>query len=104
MTGTLGYDVGFIRAIPTPTGRQIRFITNRQIRTAEIATDSDSQNFDLTAGEINLDDTNQKKSTGFIYPAAQLVIDKQGEFQFNLAQNSWRLIDILDSKGTPSVN
>jgi hypothetical protein len=28
ITGTLGYDVAYIRMIPTPTGRRIRFVTN----------------------------------------------------------------------------
>ena len=32
ITGTLGYDLSFIRLIPTTTGRRIRFVTNRQIR------------------------------------------------------------------------
>src|SRR5689334_4990048 len=31
VTGTIGYDVSFIRMIPTPTGRKIRFVTNRKI-------------------------------------------------------------------------
>jgi hypothetical protein len=35
ITGTLGYDVAYIRVIPTPTGRTIRFATNRLIRFAE---------------------------------------------------------------------
>src|SRR3974390_2532622 len=35
ITGTLGSDVSFIRLIQTPTGRKIRFITNRQIRFGE---------------------------------------------------------------------
>ena len=29
ITGTLGYDLSFIRLITTPTGRKIRFVTNR---------------------------------------------------------------------------
>ena len=29
--GTLGYDLSFIRMIPTPTGRTIKFVTNRKI-------------------------------------------------------------------------
>src|SRR5271170_5758673 len=29
ITGTLGYDLSFIRVIETPTGRKIRFVTNR---------------------------------------------------------------------------
>jgi hypothetical protein len=98
MVRTTGYDVSFISVIPTATGRQIRFITNRQIRNAEVVTNSLSRDFDLTAGEINLDDTNKKNSTGFIYPAAKLVINKDGEFQFKLNQNSWNLINILDFK------
>jgi hypothetical protein len=32
ITGTLGYDLAFIRMIPTPTGRRIRFVTNCQLR------------------------------------------------------------------------
>ena len=40
LTGTVGYDVSFIRMIPTPTGRKLRFITNRPIRFGEAWTDS----------------------------------------------------------------
>ena len=97
MAGTMGYDVAFIRSIDTPTGRQIRFITNRKLRNLEVATNSTTQAYDLTAGEINIDN-DKKKSNGFIYPAAQLIIDKQGEFQFVLNQNSWNLINIMDYK------
>ena len=46
---TLGYDVSFIRLIPQPTGRKIRFITNRKIAFAEAYADTQSQSFDLTA-------------------------------------------------------
>src|SRR5271167_5237727 len=35
ITGTLGYDVSYIRMIPTPTGRKIVFVTNRQIKFGE---------------------------------------------------------------------
>ena len=38
--GTLGYDVSFIRLIPTPTGRKIRFVTNRKISIREAYTDA----------------------------------------------------------------
>jgi len=104
MEGTMGYDVSFIREIQTPTGRQIRFLTNRKIRGVEVATNSDTQNFDLTAGEINLDAANKKKNGGFIYPASRLTVDPQGEFQFQLNQNKWDLIDVIDSPGTAGVN
>jgi hypothetical protein len=36
ITGTLGDDVVYIRMIPTPTGRKIRFVTNRLLRFGEV--------------------------------------------------------------------
>jgi hypothetical protein len=57
ITGTLGYDVSFIRMTPTPTGRKIRWVTNRQLRMGEVYTDSQSQSFNLTAGEFEINDT-----------------------------------------------
>src|SRR5271169_4400494 len=104
ITGTLGYDVSYIRMTSTPTGRKIVFVTNRQIRFGEAFADSQSQNFNLTAGEFELNDTDKHKSTGTVYPAAQLIIDKQGQLQFDLTQNPWKLVDVLDWKGTPGVN
>src|SRR5208337_337700 len=79
ITGTLGTDVSFIRLIPTPTGRKIRFITNRQIRFGEAWSDSPTQAFDLSGGEIDINDQDKSKSTGVLYPAAQLTIDDQGQ-------------------------
>ena len=104
ITGTLGYDCSYIKMTPTPTGRKIVFVTNRQIRFAEAWADSQSLSFDLTAGMIEINDQDKSKSTGVLYPAAQLVLDKQGELQLDLNQNPWRLVDILDWKGTPGVN
>jgi hypothetical protein len=104
ITGTLGFDCSYIHLIPTPTGRKIVFLTNRQIRMGEAMTDSQSQSFDLTAGIFELNDQDKKKSVGVLYPAAQLVIDKEGELQWDLNQNSWGLAGIIDWKGTPGVN
>jgi len=104
ITGTLGYDVSFIKMIPTPTGRKIRFITNRQLRFGEVYADSQSTAFNLTAGEFDLNDQEKNKSTGVLYPAAQLAIDKEGKLQFQLNQNPWNLVDVIDWKGTPGVN
>jgi hypothetical protein len=104
ITGTLGYDVSYIRMTTTPTGRKIVFVTNRQIRFGEAFFDTQSQSFNLTAGEFDLDDTDKNKSTGVVYPAAQLAIDAQGQITLDLNQNPWRLVDVLDWKGTPGVN
>lgn len=104
LTGTLGYDVSYIRMMPTPTGRKIIFVTNRQIRFGEAFFDTQSQSFNLTAGELELNDTDKSKSTGVMYPAAQLIVDKQGQLQIDLRENPWKLVDILDWKGTPGMN
>jgi hypothetical protein len=42
---------------------------------------------DLTAGILELNDQGKSKSTGVLYPAAQLVLDKEGELQWDLLQN-----------------
>src|SRR5580704_4406532 len=104
ITGTLGTDCSYIRMFATPTGRKIVFATNRQIRFAEAYADSNSMSFDLTAGVLELNDQDKSKSTGTLYPAAQLVLDKEGELQLDLLQNPWRLSDLLDWKGTAGVN
>jgi hypothetical protein len=98
--GTLGYDVSFIRMIPTPTGRTIKFCTNRKISFGEAYADSQSQSFDLTAGQLEINDQDKSKSSGVLYPAAQFVINKDGEMQLDLNQNPWRLSNIIDWKGT----
>jgi hypothetical protein len=104
ITGTLGYDVSYIRMTNTPTGRKIVFVTNRQIRFGEAFFDTQSQSFNLTAGEFDLNDSDKNKSGGTVYPAAQLIIDKQGQLQFDLRENPWKLVDVLDWKGTPGLN
>jgi hypothetical protein len=104
ITGTLGYDLSYVRMVPTPTGRKIRFVTNRPITFAESWTDSSSQSYNLTGGEFEINDNDKSKSTGILYPLAQLAIDKQGQLQIELNQNAWTLVDILDWKGTPAVN
>jgi len=104
ITGTLGNDCSYIRMIPTPTGRKIIFVTNRQIRFGEAFFDTQSQSFNLTAGILEFNDQDKSKSTGVLYPEAQLVLNSQGELQWDLAQNPWKLVDLIDWPGTPGVN
>jgi hypothetical protein len=104
VTGTLGFDCSYIQMIPTPTGRKIRFVTNRLLRFGEVYWDTRSSAYNLTAGEIDLNDTDKSKSTGVFYPEAEFTIDKQGELQINLVGNPWTLADVIDWKGTPGVN
>lgn len=104
ITGTVGYDCSYIKMFQTPTGRKIIFITNRQIRFGEAYFDTQSMSFNLTAGIVELNDQDKSRSTGVLYPLAQLVLDKEGQLQWDLNQNPWKLVDILDWKGTPGLN
>jgi hypothetical protein len=99
ITGTVGYDLNYIALIPSPTGRKIRFAADRWIRFGEAYYNTQSQAFDLTAGEFDLNDSDKNKSGGVLYPAAQLIINKQGQLQFELRQNPWKLVNIIDWNG-----
>jgi len=96
--GTLGFELSFIREILTPTGRTIRFVTNRKIAFGESYWSTQTKSFNLTAGEINLNDTDKSKSSGVLFPAAQLIVNKEGELQFELNQNAWKLTNIIEWK------
>jgi len=94
--GTVGYDLSFIREILTPTGRTIRFVTNRKIAFGESYWNTQTKSFNLTAGEIQLNDKDKSKSEGVLFPAAQLIVNKEGELQFELNQNSWKLVNVIE--------
>jgi len=94
--GTLGYDLSFIREIVTPTGRTIRFVTNRKIAFGESYWDTQTKSFNLTAGEIRLNDKDKSKSEGVLFPAAQLIVNNEGELQWELNQNAWKLSNIIE--------
>jgi hypothetical protein len=96
ITGTIGYDLSFIRLIQTPTGRRIRFVTNRLVRFGENYYDTESKQFNLTAGEIEINDSDKDKSGGVLYPATQFVINKEGQLEFQLRKNPWKLVNIID--------
>jgi hypothetical protein len=96
ITGTIGYDLSFIRLIPTPTGRKIRFVTNRLVRFGEAYYNTQTTAYNLTAGEIEINDSDKDKSAGVLYPAAQLVINKEGQLEFQLNKNPWKLANIID--------
>jgi len=96
--GTVGFDLAYVEVVPTPTGRRVRFITNRRIAFAEAAWNTRSRAFDLTAGEVNINDQDARQSSGTLLPAAQITINRDGDVQFNLFQNQWNLTNIIDWK------
>jgi hypothetical protein len=103
ITGTIGYDLSYIRLVPTPTGRKIRFVTNRMLRFGESYYNTQTTAFNLTAGEFDIVDADKDKSGGVLFPAAQLIINKEGQLEFQLNKNPWKLVNIIDwnKAGTP---
>ena len=95
ITGTLGYDVSYIRSFPTPTGRKIRLVTNRAIRFGEAWADTRSMDYSLSA--VELDISNEKgKNAGILLPACQFKIDKEKQLEIENYQNPWKLQNIRD--------
>jgi hypothetical protein len=103
ITGDLGFDVAFIQTVVTPTGREITFIANRPLQSDEVNPNPDAQSFDLMVGQFDINDTDNTKSTGFIYPASRLVMDEQGDFHYDLAGSAWSLVNVVDSNGAPAL-
>ena len=97
ITGDHSFDVAFIQMVVTPTGRQITFITNRPLQSDEANRSAESESFDLMVGQFDMNDNDNTKSTGFLYPASKLVIDEQGELHYDLAGNPWPLVNVFDS-------
>jgi len=99
ITGTVGNQLAYISVTKTETGRRIRFAANRWIKFGEAYRNTPSTAYNLTAGEINLNDSDKKKSEGVLYPACQLIINKDGQLQFELRKNPWKLVNIIDWNG-----
>ena len=94
VTGTLGYDVSYIRKFPQPDGTtKLRMVTNRPITIGEAWADSRSMDYSLSGVEVILS-TDEKKNSGTLMPACQLKIDKEGQLQIELLQNAWRLANV----------
>ncbi len=96
MPGTVGFALAYVSSETTPTGRTIRFITNRRISFGEAARNTQSQAYDLTAGKIEINDKEPKKSAGTLFPATQLIVNKEGQLQWELRKNPWQLTNIID--------
>jgi hypothetical protein len=103
IAGDHAFDVAFIQMVVTPTGREITFIANRPLQSDEVDPNSDSQSFDLMVGQFDINNTDNTKSTGFLYPASRLLMDEQGEFHYDLAGIPWSLVNVLDSNWAPAL-
>ena len=94
ITGTLGYDVSYIRQFDLPDGSvKIRIVTDRPIRFGEAWSDSRSMDYSLSGVELILH-PDDKKNTGTLAPLCQLKMDKENQLQLEFYQNPWKLVDI----------
>ena len=94
ITGTLGYDVNYIRRFQQPDGTTvIRLVTDRPIRFGEAWTDSRSSDYNLSGMEIVLS-PDKKKNSGTLLPACQFKIDKDNQLEIEAFQNPWTLTNI----------
>jgi hypothetical protein len=95
ITGTLGYEVVYIREWDQPDGStKLRLVTNRPITFGEAWSDSRSMDYDLSAIEVVLS-PDKKKNTGVMYPLCKLKLNKDNHIEVELNQNPWKLVNIM---------
>jgi len=95
VTGTLGYDIAYVKQFPQPDGTTVlRIVTDRPLRFGEVWADSRSMDYSLAGVEIIVG-KDKKKATGNLYPAAQLKLNKQNQIELELYQNPWKLVNIM---------
>jgi len=91
ITGTVGFDLNYIRLFKMPDGSQmIRFVTDRPIRMGEAWGSTRSMDYNITMGEIHIP-KDKKKLTGTLLPAVRPKLDKKGEIELENYQNPWEL-------------
>jgi hypothetical protein len=94
ITGTLGYDVNYIREFPMPDGsRKIRMVTDRPILFGEAWGSTRSKDYNISAAEIILS-KDKSKSTGTLLPACELKLNKDHGLEIENYQFPWKLVNI----------
>ncbi len=95
ITGTLGYDLNYIRRFTDPSGNTVvRFVTDRPIRFGEAWGATRSRDYEITLGEIVIPKADPKKAKGTLMPATRVRLNKKGEIELENFQNPWELTNI----------
>jgi len=94
VTGTLGYDVNYVWVFKQPDGSMLlRMVTDRPLLFGEVYADTRSRDYELAGVEIHIS-KDRRKSTGKLYPACRLKVNKKGVVELQLYQNPWELVNI----------
>ena len=96
MTGTLGAQIAYVRTFQTETGRKIRVLTDRPIYFAEAYQAGRSTQYDVTFAELNIDQANQKNSSGTLILGARIrTKNNQVEIE-SYGSGPWRVNNIME--------
>jgi hypothetical protein len=96
VTGTLGYDIAYVRTFPTADGRRIRLITDRPIRIAEARENGRSTDYDLSALELNLNN-DKSKNSGSLIIGLRVKVDKDNQLVFeSYGSGPWKLVNVME--------
>jgi hypothetical protein len=96
ITGTLGYDIKFVRKLPTDEGFKLIVVTNRLVNFREAWNGDRSMDYNLSYLEMTLN-KETGKGTGTLIPAALFKIDKKsGEVIIEAFKDPWNLTNIED--------
>jgi hypothetical protein len=96
-SGGVGYQIAYIRNIPTANGRTIRLLTDRPINWGEATYGVRSKEYDHTIIELQLN-KDKSKSTGSMIPGARITVDKKKQ-QIEVESYHampWRLAGIME--------
>jgi len=74
--GGVGYQVAYVRNIPTENGRTVRILTDRPIAIGEAYASTRSRDYDLSIIELKLN-KDQDKSTGSLIPGGRVRMNKK---------------------------
>ena len=95
ITGTLGYEVTYIRQWTEPDGStKYRLVTDRPITFGEAWSDSRSMDYSISGVEIIIS-ADKKKRTGTLFPLVKLKLNKENHIELETYQNPWKLVDVL---------
>lgn len=95
VTGTVGYQIAYVRSFPTPNGRKIRIITDRPINVGEAIYNGRSTDYDLSAIDLNIA-KDQDKSEGMLILAGKFRVDKNKQIELESLGDAWRLTNVME--------